>query len=320
MLVQRAREFVSTVVCIALVLGTGERSVSQERHRRAKLPHFDKSEVERVFFDDLFQHLVGKRPDSGVPASTAAPAPASKDGLKPSDGSKGFAWTGVISPVTLEDEVKSLKLDLDRVVTTPGEFAGRGHEAARLDYSLLAVLFGIIDQYDGEVRWKDSAARARDLFSHTAANLKAGGSIQVYNESKLRKQDLSDLILGSRLPARDEATEAGWKGVVDRSPVMQLLETRLESNLKQWTATPAEFQTKSEKIGHEAEITAALAAALARPGMDDADDPQYCQFAASLEKAARQMVQAVKSQDAAAARSAMTRISRSCVDCHEDYR
>ena len=58
------------------------------------------------------------------------------------------AWSRVISAATLEDEIKLLKLNVDKTVTTPSSFAGRGHKPARLDFSLLAMLFAIVDQFD----------------------------------------------------------------------------------------------------------------------------------------------------------------------------
>ena len=132
-------------------------------------------------------------------------------------------------------------MNVDKTVTTPSSFAGSGHSVAQRDFTLLSVLFAIIDQYDGDVRWKDSAAFAHDKFSHTAANLKAGGSIQVYNESKKRKQDLDDLVRGSRLLG-NASEEAPWNTLADRSPLMELLEDRLESNLKKWVNSSSEFR------------------------------------------------------------------------------
>ncbi len=309
------------LVCLSLAIAAKGQSAPKKKYPRAELPQFNREEADRIFFDDVFSHLVGNRPQRGVPPATnpPSPAPASSEG-NGGRATTATAWSQVISSTTIEDEVKSLKLDVDRVVTTPSEFAGRGYKAARLDFSLLTVLFAIIDRYDADVRWKESAAEARDLFAHTAANLKAGGSIQVYNESKLRKQDLDNLIRGSKLPAQETQAEATWEGLVDRSPLMQLLETRLAAKLKQSTGAAGEFRTQADSIRHEAEITAAIGVVLLSKGMEDADDAEYRRLAESLTRGGTLMAQAATSQDEAAAQRAMTEISRSCMDCHENYR
>ena len=201
-------------------------------------------------------------------------------------------------------------------MTTPGAFAGSGYKEARVHFSLLALLFDIIANYDGEVRWKSDAAAARDGFARAAANLKAGGSIQVYNEAKKRKQDLADLVGGSRLPdpANAEPGEQVW---ADRVPLMQLLEQRLEANLKKWTASEAEFRTQAEALRHESELTAVIGRALTRPGMEDSEESEYQTFAHLLEQGAINVAAAVTRKDPAAARNAMADVSRSCSDCHE---
>ncbi len=309
------------IACILPALDAWGQSPPKRKYPRAEFPRFNREEVDRVFFDDVFSHLVGARPKRDAAATAGLPTPAAANsGREAVPASVPFAWSQVISSLTIEDEIKSLKLDLDRVVTTPSEFAGRGYKAARLDFSLLTVLFAIIDEYDTDVRWKESAAQARYAFARTAANLKAGGSIQVYNESKLRKQDLDDLVRGAKLAARESGVETTGEGLVDRAPLMQVLETRLEAHLKQWTAAATEFRAESDKIRHEAELVAAIGMVLLSGGMDDADDAEYRRFAESLKQGGRRMAEAAKSLDESAARQAMTEISRSCTDCHEGYR
>ena len=45
---------------------------------------------------------------------------------------------------------------------------------ARDNFSLLAVLFAVIGQYDGEVRWQKDAANLRTLFGRAGFNCKVG--------------------------------------------------------------------------------------------------------------------------------------------------
>ncbi len=304
----------------------------RNKHPRAVWPRFDRAEVERVFFSDLRPHLVGSRPKSATPLAAEASPSVDASGTMASDtlasgttvagGAEGrsASWSAIISSATLEDEIKALKMDLDRVVTTPAEFAGRGHQAARLDFSLLTVLFAIIGQYDADVRWKENAVAARQLFGRVSANLQAGGAIQVYNESKLRRQDLDDLIRGEKLPPVAGSPASDWEGLVDRSVLMQWLETRGEANLKQWTTDSAAFRANQSGLRHEAELVAALGAVLQAAGMDDADDDQYRGFAALLQQGGVQMAAAARTQNIEAAHQALAQIRRSCRECHDNFR
>jgi hypothetical protein len=234
-------------------------------------------------------------------------------------GAPGAGWATVISSTTLEDEVKSLKLSLDQLVTTPTSFASRGHREARVSFTLLAMLFTIIEQYEGEVRWKEDAATAGRHFARVASNLKAGGSIQVYNEARRRQQDLDDLVRGGRWQAAGTSDEHAG-GAIDRVPLMQSLENRLESQLRAWTADSSAFDRHRDALRHEAELTAAIARILVMEGAEDAEDREYQSFARLLEQGAMGIVRGVADKDHPATQQAMTAVSRSCVDCHAGYR
>ena len=311
------------IIAAALLSGTGRAAAQsgEKEYRRAKLPKFSKQETSQVFFEDVFSTLVGKRPTAGSgrqdPGMPVTPAGGAPSGDRQTAGQ--FEWSKIISATTIEDEIKLLKLELDKLITTPTAFAGLGHKPARQSFSLLAMLFAIIEQYDGDVRWKSQAPAARDMFSRTASNLKAGGSIQVYNEAKQRNLDLGDLVRGSRLEDSSEE-ERTWDAIVDRTPLMQLLESRIETNLKQWTNSNSEFNKDPEKVRREAELVAAIGQVLMDENMEDAADEEYRQFAQLLRDGAQQVVQAVQAKDAELAGNGVSDIGRSCVDCHDSYR
>ncbi len=312
------------IIVAALLSGTGwvAAQSGEKEHRRAKLPKFSKQESSQIFFENVFSTLVGKRPAAGSgrqdPGTAVTPAGGAPSRDEPTEGQ--FAWSTIISATTIEDEIKLRKLELDKLITTPTAFAGRGYKPARQSFSLLAMLFAIIDQYDGDVRWKSQAPAARDMFSRTAANLKAGGSIQVYKEAKQRNLDLGDVVRGSRLESSSEEEERTWDAVVDRTPLMQLLESRFETNLKQWTNSDSEFNNDPEKVRHEAELVAAIGQVLMDENMEDAADEEYRQFAQLLRDGAQQVVRAVQAKDAGLASNGVSDIGRSCVECHDSYR
>ena len=315
--------------CIAVVAGLALAAApfvgAQQKGKpvkRAQPPKFEKKGD--VFYPDAFKDgLVGARPaDLGkaAPTVTAGTPGGSSTPAGGAGGLAGSGWSAIISGQTIEDEVKDLKKLIDVEVTTPSDYAGKGYKVARRDFSMLAMLFGIAGEYDGEVRWKKDSPSARDVFARTAANSKVGTS-QVFQEAKLRKSELQDLVGGSSpYQGKDSEAKAVWNAVCDRSPLMQHLERIYEPQLKPLLADKGQFTANIDKVTHDAEIIAAIGAVLSKSGMEDADADEYKAFCLKLQKAAKDIVEAAKVKNFDAASSAGTAIGKACAECHEGYR
>lgn len=298
---------------------------------RAELPKYKPSDIKGVFFDDIFdgKTLLGERP------ANLAAAPAAGGGGKTGSGSApaavagggaaggaagGGTWSKLIEATAIEDEIKSTKQQVDMTVTTPTDFAGKGYKEARRNFTVVAMMFGVISEYDGDVRWKSDAPAARDQFARTAANAKVGTQ-QVYNEAKLRKQDLEDILGGSGLSNKAQAeAKVPWNQICDRSPLMQRLEQAVEPRIQQWTANKAEFNAKKAEILHEAQVVAVIGQVMLQEGMPDADGEEYKAFCDALRKGATDVIDAVKLNDDEKARQGVSVINKSCTTCHENYR
>jgi hypothetical protein len=292
-------------------------------YKRAQPPKFTKTDP---FYADAFKEgLVGDRPaDLGNTLATptrraseasSTPTQRASEGSSPASG-----WSRFISATTIEDAIKGLKQQVDKEVTTPSDFAGKGHKLARRDYSLLAMLFAIAGEYDGDVRWKKDAAAARDAFARSAANFKVGTS-QAFAEAKARKEELNDLVGGSSPFAGKEAeAKPEWAKIAGRAPLMQYLESAWEPRLKPALADKGQITANSDKVLRDAELFAAIGEVLAKEGMEDADAAEYKAFSNRLRDGAKQVIDAVKlkNYDQAAAGSAA--IGKACAECHENYR
>ncbi len=290
---------------------------------RAPAPTFSSDDTRGVFFENVADAFRGGRPSlsairkSADAAVATATASSTSSGAGDSGGSGG-KWAKVISPASLEDEIKRVRLHYDGVVTTPGAFNGGGYQDARLDLSILATLFAIISQYGGEVRWKDQAAAARDLLARTAFNCKAG-STQVYNEAKLRKADLQDLVSGSGLANRDAEAENDWSAIVDRSPMMEYAEALTES-LKGVTNNEGAIKSNKDQVRRESELLTALGVVFVQEGLDDWDDEDYAALSKKFSEAAAGVTAALERGDFDAVRQGVGAINQSCDACHEQYR
>ena len=306
---------VFVIVAIPLL----DRIAAEER--RARPPKFSAADTRGVFFDALSDAVRGKRPDLASPraARQLSPAvPAAKSPPTTSENEAGGRWSKVVSASSLEDEVKRVRLEFDAVVTTPGAFSSGGYRDARLQLSILAMVFGVINEFEGQVRWKREAAVARDLVARTAANCKAG-STQVYNEAKLRQQDLLDLVSGSGLQDRPAEAENDWPMIVDRSPLMAYAELLLD-HLQDAGRNEAALRQAGDAVVRQAEMLAVVGSVLYLDGMIDADDDDYVSLSVEMSRAASEVAAAAQRGDAEAVRQGIGAVTQSCAACHEIYR
>jgi hypothetical protein len=295
--------------------------------RRAEPPDFSKVPgVNTTFFPDVFsQALEGERPanlGAALPATVANPSTGgATSGSTTGSPAGASGWSKVVSATAIEDEIKAIKLRLDPEINTPTKFAGSGHKAARREFTLLAVLYGIIGEYEGDVRWKDVAPGVRDAFARGAANAKVS-TPQAFNEAKLRLDDLGQLIGGGSFGAAGESERtADWPKVCDdRSPLMQRLESAHQGKLQVMTASADEFKNHADAVAHEANILAALAEVLGKEGMPDADADDYAGWVKQITTASGEILEAVKSNNYDQARKAVGTIGQACSQCHELYR
>jgi hypothetical protein len=313
---------ITFAIASALAALLTAQTKAPKTYKRAQPPKFAKTDP---FFTDAFKEaLVGSRPaDLGAPATVVrspAPSPPTPDPRLPTPSPSGAGWSRVISAATIEDAIKSLKLQTDKQITTASDFAGKGHKLARRDYTLLATLFAIAAEYDADVRWKKDAPAARDAFARSAANFKVG-TPQAFAEAKARKDELGELVSGSSPFAGKEAdAKTDWSKVAGRGPLMQYLETAWEPRLKAALADKSKFTASGEQITRDAEMFAAIGEVLTKEGMEDADDAEYKAFAAKLRDGAQQILDAVKQKNYDQAATGSTAISRACTECHENYR
>lgn len=312
--------FMKRVVVAGLLVLGPLTAIAQER--RARPPKYSPGDFRGVF-DDVSTVIRGDRPrvdqlqgsGAGKGASgTPAAAPSGSEST-----SSDQKWASLTEPVNLEDEVKRLKLHYDELVTTPARFNGGGFQDARTDLALLATLFAVISEFEGDVRFKKDAAIARDLLARSAVQVTTGSS-ETFEVAKARKADLQDIVSGSGLnrTAPTEATD--WSLVTTRSPVMEYLELLLDDPLESGTTDAASVSDSMDDLKRSAAMVAVMAEVLNQPGMEGADDDDYRAFSDRMKKAALDLRSALQREDADAARLAVGAISQSCSACHDVYR
>ena len=309
-----------SALLIALTIGS-TRAQRVRKSPRARPPTFDDSDVDGIYYEDLRSRLTGRPPriDDGTGRTNPATAASSTASDTSSGESEESQWVRIISADSLEDLAKSSKLRVDRLVTSPARYAGGAYAEARREFALLTIVFGIVEQYDQEVRWQETAMAARQLFSRAAENSRKGDSA-AFNDARSRKQDLADLLRGSSVESNMPETTLEWSESIDRDVLMELLEWSLRDQLQPALASESDFETNAQSIRRDAELIRAMGAVATADQMPDADDEEYMELARQMMLAAGELTDAVESNRWQDARAAFTRVDQSCNACHETYR
>ena len=284
--------------------------------KRARPPQFPKS-VADAFFPDAREKLVGDKRQRAAP-TVEAPLPATE--IAPTDAPSGNdAWSQLITAEAIEDEIKAQERQLGAAVASAANFKGGGYQQARTALSLLAVLFAIDAEYGQPMRWQREAAVARDQFARAGFNCKVGTDAS-FKEAQARHEELATLVRGGSLDARGKPAESGWSQVADRAPLMKRLEQAYEQGLAPWSANAGEFNRRLDRVAHEAQLVAALAAVIQREGYEFADDESYREPAEAMRTGAIAVREATANKNFDQARQAVSQIGKSCTTCHEGYR
>lgn len=311
----------ASALSIAVLLFSAQALVAKEPAKPKKLARPPKWSAETLdtFFPDARTQLVGTRPNyEHLSTSATTPLPQTADS-NTAAAPAGQGWSKVIDAETIETEIKRLGQEVGKGVNTPAPFKGGGYKETRRQFSELAALFAVTAEYDGDIRWKDSAAALRDAFARAGRNCKVGTD-QSFQEAKQRKQDLADLIGGNRPKPSDAERKADWSQVADRPPLMQRLEIAQQTRLQKWLASKAEFSAHRDEIKHEAQLMAAIADIITHEGFEYSDDETYTQYAKELKQAASDAASTADRDNYDQTRQAVVNASKACANCHEGYR
>ena len=323
------RKFVWVLMVACGLSGSVVATMVQERKTkqvtRVKRPSFAQEDGAGVYFDNLFaEGLEGERPiklndGDGSKVGNVAANGVQPDADVPADNEgSGVRWSTLISRTTIEDEVKKIQRQLVADITTPAKFKS-DYLKVHQSFSILSMLFAIIREYDGDVRWKGDAALAQASFERAAANSRVG-TTQAYESCKRRKQMLEDLVRGESVVGDEKVSEQiDWGQVIDRTPMMRRLQESLDVT-KRLTASSSELARESSAVVHEAELVTAMAMVLRQPNMSDADDDGYSAFANEMRLAASETNAAASVQDFDRTTKAASLLGQSCDNCHADWR
>lgn len=315
-----ANSMIVLILLVAIpVAGNSTPSLDQDNEdrrtiRRVKRPIFDEQDWKEIYFENLFeQGLAGPRPAKTEPLIRKATVASVTEDSALSD------WSEIISREAIEDEIKSIQVKLQAQVTTRGRFNSQFGEI-RQHFNMLSMLFGIVHEFNRDIRWKQSAHSAQIAFA-SAAETAQTPSESAFAISVQRKDELTDLIRGGTVDfGATPSTALDWPAVIDRRPIMVRLEEAVQSALKPATSNRGEFEKQLDLLYQQTSIVSALAHVLVQDSMDGADDDGYVSFSRALGTSAADMLTAIESRDYELASKSVNAIEQSCNDCHGEWR
>ena len=224
----------------------------------------------------------------------ATPALPEVDGEDAGAAQQG-GWSELVSAEVLEDEIKDVARDLSRATRSVGTIRRERLDVIRR-YRELAVLFGVIAEYDGDVRWAADAAAVRDALARTALGLEEEAE-DGPAAARAMGRAVADIVGGNAFDGEVTATEVSWPDVSGRSALMQRLEMGQQERIGAWTADEVAFRRDRGALAREAAIWSVLAQVIGSAGYDYAEDEEYRSYLAAFAEACRALVEASAAND-----------------------
>lgn len=305
--------------CVAIAAyATRTAPAAENAKPRQARPKAWPAKVVNVFFKDARKHLVGERPGQGLAPNRGDRAPtaiAAQD--RESNGR--LAWSRLIDGDTLATEVKRIVSRLHEPLANATRFKADGYKQCQADFGQLAVLFGVISEYDGEVRWREDAAALRDALARASQNCTKATDLTLA-EATERVADLDEVVRGGRLAGAKSAPLDNWSTLADRSILMLRMQTAWRDNVSPQLSDARQFDKSADKLRHEAQVLAMLAEVIHRQEYEYWDDESFVDYARQLQEASTALSRAATDGNYEAARQSSGRIGQACAACHDGYR
>lgn len=323
LVVSSTRRIIELIAITTLAIAAGQVAVMAQARfgekQLAERPKFS-DEQRSVFFPDARLEL-GPGEPGRQPVADSKPAPMPTKPKETATKTDDATWSGMVSGEAIEDEIKSYVPAVAEHTRSLNAFKSGGYQEIRDSYSVLAVLFGVIAQYDGQVRWKDEAAGMRAALSRAGFNCKVATDAS-FKESKLRGEDLATLVRGGfpELPEAATLPEDGWASVSDRPPLMKRMEQSQRGRLNVWTSNAGEFESNFDELLQEANLLRLMTEVIRDPSYEFAEDELYLEYVDAMQTHCDVLIEAIEQDRFEDAQSAVRMINQQCDNCHGDYR
>lgn len=312
------------VACGALTCSTPTARAQQTdaKEGRAPRPSWEHQDTSDVFFADAVQEAFGGQwpPEWIGPMAAGESGAADAKAGRSGTAERKFDWSRAVDGELLVDEIKRLAMVLKQATRSNQTWIAYGGDKLQSDLATLSVLFGVIAEWEADIRFKSDAQSIGSLVSDAAGNVAdAPGSARTIARSV--SHSLQDLIEGNRITGlNSHQLPVDWGTTVDRTQLMGRLEEAIEQNLDGGLQSPNRMSSRRQELSREANLSTIIFGALTREGCKDADQPAYAAYCRSAARDSVALRRAIADNQFEKARSALIRIRRVCDECHEGFR
>ena len=246
-------------------------------------------------------------PDSGKMKTPAGQSPAP-------EVAGGIDWKTIIPMPVLESHVKDIRNRLTKNMQSVGTYNTTYLELHTFT-STLAALAGIATEHPEDVGWKKNAKHLRDLAASISAETLMRGS-KSYKKIQIPYEQMIDILNGSAPAGLAESPEK--KPLSDVAAMGDLMKRADISYkwLKSNVGSADALKSEKDKVIQETHLLAAIAKITTTEGYGYFDDPEFLNHANPMTEACLKMVEAANSDDYPQFDEGLSRIYKSCTECH----
>ncbi len=261
-------------------------------------------------------------PGNNVATNTTTPATGGEMKPAPAKASGGAAggtdWKTIIPMPILEAQVKDIRNRLTKNMQSVGTYNTSYLELPTFT-ATLAALAEVANEHPEDVGWKKNAKYLRDLAASFGAEPLMRGA-KSYRKLQIPYEQMIVILNGSApagLPESDDtkpiAEVASMGDLMKRADIAYKW---LKSNVGSADA----LKSEKERVIEEAHLLAAISKIITLEGFGYVDDQGFLGYANPMQEACLKMVEAAKNDNFMEFDQGMSRVYKSCTECHSEYK
>lgn len=222
----------------------------------------------------------------------------------------------MITADDIQAEVKEIRLQMKDALTSVTKYNGQYKKTIPRCMSVLAGLAEIVaGQPSLSLSWKPNAKYIRDMAGGVQEKASGLGN-EPYAATQAAWEELEAFLDGNKPSKLPESPETlPLPTVVKRGSAMQRME-EITGELKNAFGSADALKKEPEKAAHLSAVLTTFSKIIGMEGYDSSDDDEYKAFVQTLMKANGELQAAVKTADFTGFTDSLSRINKTCNECH----
>jgi cytochrome c556 len=249
-------------------------------------------------------------------------AAETKDPPKAAAGGEAVSLKDLIDKDALKSEINNVRNYLagkaGSVAAYNASYLEIGPESATL-----AVLAVAVQKHPEEFSWKKNAKFVRELSSQITemTTSEKAKNKNTYDAVAAAFEKIDEILKGSTPAGLPDAADEKDYGEAanDLRHIMKRIQ-RSEATLKTTVSNEAALKKDADKVAQEGAVLQFLGYAITADGFGWGDDAGFHKQAKPLQEGGKQIIEAAKSGNYPMYDEAMGRISKTCVECHGEFK